>query len=107
MEKAADTQKCPKTFVHDFRLFRTAVDPFTDRIVRRVTKISPARVASGLQSTNKPVSFPGPLGRFCQDRIVYIDQSKSTVFDVYEDEIGKKRGEIVKQRISANQNAAF
>ena len=98
---------CPKTFVHDFRLFQTAVDPFTDRIVRRVTKISPATVASGLQSTNKPVSSPGPLWGFCLDRIVYIDQSKSTVFDVYEDEIGKNRREIVKQRISANQNAAL
>ena len=57
---------------------QTAVDPFADRIVCRVTKISPARVASVLQSTNKPVSSPGPLERFCQDRIVYIDQSKST-----------------------------
>ena len=28
------------------RLFQTALDPFTDRIVCRVTKISPARVAS-------------------------------------------------------------
>ena len=28
------------------RLVQTAVDPFTDRIVCRVTKISPARVAS-------------------------------------------------------------
>ena len=35
------------------RLFQTAVDPFTDRIVCRVTRISPARVGSGLQSTNK------------------------------------------------------
>ena len=57
---------------------QTAMDPFADRIVCRVTKISPARVASVLQSTNKPVSSPGPLERFCQDRIVYIDQSKST-----------------------------
>ena len=60
------------------RLVQTAVDPFTDRIVCRVTKISPARVASALQSTNKPVSYLGPLERFCPDRIVYIDQSKST-----------------------------
>ena len=57
---------------------QTAVDAFANRIVCRVTKISPARVASVLQSTNKPVSSPGPLERFCQDRIVYIDQSKST-----------------------------
>ena len=35
------------------RLFQTAVDSFTDRIVCRVTRISPARVGSGLQSTNK------------------------------------------------------
>ena len=60
------------------RLVQTAVDPFTDRIVCRVTKISPARVASGLQSTNKPVSSLSPLERFCTDHIVYIDQSKST-----------------------------
>jgi len=57
---------------------QTAVDPFTDRIVCRVIKISLVRVASGLQSTNKPVSSLGPLKRFCPDRIVYIDQSKST-----------------------------
>ena len=60
------------------RLIQTAVDPFTDRIVCRVTKIRLVRVANGLQLTNKPVSSPGPLERFCQDRIVYIDQSKST-----------------------------
>ena len=43
------------------RLVQTAVDPFTDGIVCRVTKISPARVASGLQSTkkNKPVNPAG------------------------------------------------
>ena len=35
------------------RLVQTAVDPFTDRIVCRVTKISPVRVDSGPQSTNK------------------------------------------------------
>ena len=41
----------------DFRTrLQTAVDPFTDRIVCRVTKISPVRVASGLQSTRKTVS---------------------------------------------------
>ena len=60
------------------RLFQSAVDPFTDHIVCRVTKISPARVARGLQSTNKPVSSLGPLERVCPDCIVYIDQSKST-----------------------------
>ena len=60
------------------RLFQTAVDPFTDHIVCRVTKISPARVARGLQSTNTPVSSLGPLERVCPDCIVYIDQSKST-----------------------------
>ena len=54
------------------------MDPFTNRIVCRVTKISLARVANGLQSTNKPVSSPGPHKRFCQDRIVYVDQSKAT-----------------------------
>ena len=59
--------------------FRTTVGspklpwyPFTDRILCRVTKISPARVASALQSTNKSVTSPGPLERFCQDRIVYM-----------------------------------
>ena len=59
--------------------FRTTVGssklpwyPFTDRILYRVTKISPARVASFLQSTNKSVTSPGPLERFCQDRIVYM-----------------------------------
>ena len=43
------------------RLLQTAVDPFTDRIVCRVTKISPARVASGLQvdKKNKPVNPAG------------------------------------------------
>ena len=60
------------------RLVQTAVDPFTNRIVCWVTKISLVRVANGLQSTNKPVSSPGPLERFCQDRIVYVDQSKAT-----------------------------
>ena len=35
------------------RLVQTAMDPFTDSIVCQVTKISPARVASSLQSTNK------------------------------------------------------
>ena len=30
--------------------------PFTDHIVWWVTKITPARVANGLQSTNKPIS---------------------------------------------------
>ena len=35
------------------RLVQTAMDPFTDRIVFRVTKISPARVDSSPQSTNK------------------------------------------------------
>ena len=59
-------------------LVQTAVDPFTNHIVCWVTKISPARVASGLQSTNKPVSSLGPLERVCPDRIVYIDQLKST-----------------------------
>ena len=54
------------------------MDPFTDCIVCRVTKISLRRIANRLQSTNKPVSSPGPLKRFCQDRKVYIDQSKST-----------------------------
>ena len=59
--------------------FRTTVGssklpwyPFTDRILCRVTNISPARVASALQSTNKSVASPGPLERFCQDRIVYM-----------------------------------
>ena len=59
--------------------FRTTVGssklpwyPFTDRILYRVTKISPARVASFLQSTNKSVTSSGPLERFCQDRIVYM-----------------------------------
>ena len=59
--------------------FRTSVGfsklpwyPFTDRILYRVTKISPARVANFLQSTNKSVTSPGPLERFCQDRIVYM-----------------------------------
>ena len=59
--------------------FRTTVGssklpwyPFTDRILCRVTKIRPARVASALQSTNKSVTSPGPLERFCQDRIVYM-----------------------------------
>ena len=60
------------------RLFQTAVDPFTDHIVCQVTKISLARVARGLQLTNTPVSFLGPLERVCPDCIVYIDQSKST-----------------------------
>ena len=50
----------------------TAVDPFTDCIVCRVTKISSVRVASGLQSTNKPVSSRGPLERSCQDCICFI-----------------------------------
>ena len=54
------------------------MDPFTNRIVCWVTKIGLARAANGLQSTNEPVSSPGTLERFCQDRIVYIDQSKST-----------------------------
>ena len=50
------------------RLFQTAVDRFIDRIVCRVTKISPGRVASGLQSTNRLVLTTGlfvdcrPLG---------------------------------------------
>ena len=59
--------------------FRTTVGssklpwyPFTDRILYRVTKISPARVASFLQSTNKSVTSPGPLERFCQDHLVYM-----------------------------------
>ena len=59
--------------------FRTTVGssklpwyPFTDRILCRVTNISPARVANALQSTNKSVASPGPLERFCQDRIVYM-----------------------------------
>ena len=43
---------------------QTAVDPFADRIVCRVTKISPARVASVLQSTNKPVSSRVPSRSF-------------------------------------------
>ena len=60
------------------RLIQTAMDPFTDCIVCRVTKISLGRIANGLQSTNKPVSSPGPFERFCQDHKVYIDQSKST-----------------------------
>ena len=41
------------------RLIQTAVDPFTDRIVCWVTKISLARAVNGLQSTNEPVSSPG------------------------------------------------
>ena len=59
--------------------FRTTVGssklpwyPFTDRILCRVTKISPPRVASALQSTNKSVTSPGPLERFCQDHLVYM-----------------------------------
>ena len=43
------------------RLVQTAVDPFTDGIVCRVTKISPARVASGLQSTKKKTNPLTPL----------------------------------------------
>ena len=46
------------------RLVQTAVDPFTNRIVYQVTKISPARVANDLPSTNKPISSPSPLERF-------------------------------------------
>ena len=46
------------------RLVQTAVDPFTNRIVYQVTKISPARVANDLLSTNKPISSPSPLERF-------------------------------------------
>ena len=41
------------------RLVQTAVDRFIDRIVCRVTKISPGRVASGLQSTNRFVLTTG------------------------------------------------
>ena len=59
--------------------FRTTVGssklpwyPFIDRILCRVTKISPARVASAPRSTNKSVTSPGPLERFWQDRIVYM-----------------------------------
>ena len=40
-------------------LFQTDVDPFTDRIACRVTKISPARVASGLQSDNQTNPLQG------------------------------------------------
>ena len=46
------------------RLVQTAIDPFTNRIVYQVTKISPARVANDLLSTNKPISSPSPLERF-------------------------------------------
>ena len=60
------------------RLIQTAMDPFTNRIVCRVTKISLARVANGLQLTNKLISSQGPLKRFCQDRIVSMNQLKST-----------------------------
>ena len=60
------------------RLIQTAMDPFANRIVCRVTKISLARVANGLQLTNKLISSQGPLKRFCQDRIVSMNQLKST-----------------------------
>ena len=46
------------------RLVQTAVDPFTNHIVYQVTKVSPARVANDLPSTNKPISSPSPLERF-------------------------------------------
>ena len=59
-------------------LFQTAVDPFTDRIVCRVTKISPARVASGLQSTNKQTPYRGTQRQF-SDNICWEDDWRTFI----------------------------
>ena len=59
-------------------LFQTAVDPFTDRIVCRVTKMSPARVASGLQSTNKQTPYRGTQRQF-SDNVCWEDDWRTFI----------------------------
>ena len=58
---AHHTQLHIKTFTHKKTTYAAAILESEKTLGTRLTKISPARVASGLQSTNKPVSSPGPL----------------------------------------------